>query len=134
VEKEHLQRIRITLRGHFIWRTVNDRRIYLDGQAFGIPGTETSGHKPLPTETAGNHIDLLFPSGTGRPASDFESWFYIREEEGEEEVEEDGQEEKPDEDGSDNDNNGEIANTRRHSGFTSFFSRIFRGDQRSEEV
>lgn len=77
--REHLQRVRITLKGHLIWHTANGRRIYLDGQAFGMPGTETSGHRPLPGEAAGKHIDLQFPSGAGRPASDFESWFYMEE-------------------------------------------------------
>lgn len=82
-KREHHLRVRVTLKGHLIWQTVNGRRIYLDGQAFGIPGeTEKSGYKLLPEETEehrGLHIDLQFPSGTGRPASDFESWFYMKE-------------------------------------------------------
>ena len=81
-EEEHYMRVRVTMKGHYIWQTVNGRRLYLDGQTFGIPGSEDtlSGHKPLPGKQPGRHIDLWFPSGTGRPASDFESWFYIQEE------------------------------------------------------
>jgi len=76
---EHLERVRITLKGHHIWRTINGRRIYLDGQTFGMPGTVPSGHIPTTKKEPGPHIDLQFPSGAGTPASDFESWFYIRE-------------------------------------------------------
>jgi Family of unknown function (DUF6519) len=82
---EHLQRVRITVKGRYIFRTVNGRRIYLDGETFGMPGSEESGHMPAPPEHGkqpkrpGRHIDLQFPSGAGRPASDFESWFYMRE-------------------------------------------------------
>jgi hypothetical protein len=85
-EPRHHVRVRVTLKGHLIWQTdANGRRIYLDGQTFGIPGLEKSGHRPKPAERGkseeerGQHIYLQFPSGTGRPASDFESWFYIRE-------------------------------------------------------
>lgn len=77
--RERYLRVRITLKGHYIWRTVNGRRIYLDGQAFGTPGTEVSGHKPIPGEEPGKHIYLQFPSGAGQVASDFESWFYMKE-------------------------------------------------------
>lgn len=76
---EHHQRVRVTLKGHYIWRTVNGRRYYLDGQTFGMPGFEQSGYRPLQGKEAGRHIDLDFPSGIGRPTSDFESWFYLRE-------------------------------------------------------
>lgn len=81
---EHHLRVRVTLKGHLIWQVVNGHRIYLDGQAFGMSGIETekSGYKLLPEEAEehrGQHIDLQFPSGTGRPASDFESWFYMSE-------------------------------------------------------
>jgi hypothetical protein len=82
---EHLERVRITLKGHHIWRIANGRRIYLDGQTFGLPGTATSGHMPVPEKDPklqkqpGPHIYLQFPSGAGAKASDFESWFYIRE-------------------------------------------------------
>jgi hypothetical protein len=75
----HYQRVRVTLKGHYIWCTVNGRRIYLDGQTFGMPGTVPSGHIPMTKNEPGPHIDLQFPSGAGRPASDFESWFYIKE-------------------------------------------------------
>lgn len=83
-EEEHYMRVRVTVKGQYIWQTMNGRCIYLDGQTFGIPGSEDtlSGHKPLPGKQPGRHIDLRLPSGAGRPASDFESWFYIREEEG----------------------------------------------------
>jgi hypothetical protein len=76
----HLERVRVTLKGHHIWRTIGSRRIYLDGETFGVPGFEESGHQPSEQGSQrGPHIDLQFPSGAGRPASDFESWFYIRE-------------------------------------------------------
>jgi Family of unknown function (DUF6519) len=43
--------------------------IYLDGRAFGQPGTRSDGTTP--------RIDLRFPSGDGSLASDLESWFYL---------------------------------------------------------
>src|SRR5260370_33852830 len=75
-------RVRVRVKGHCIWQRVNGHRLYLDGQTSGIPGSEDtlSGHKPQPGKQPGRHIDLWFPSGAGRPASDFESWFYIQEE------------------------------------------------------
>ncbi|MCA1553372.1 MAG: DUF6519 domain-containing protein, partial [Chloroflexi bacterium] len=52
-------------RGEFT--TVSPRGLrYLDGQAFGVPED-----KPAP------HIGLIFPSGAGVRASDFESWFFV---------------------------------------------------------
>lgn len=85
-EPRHHVRVRVVLKGHLIWHTdANGRRIYLDGQTFGIPGIEKSGYRPKPAERGkaeeerGQHIYLQFPSGTGRPASDFESWFYLKE-------------------------------------------------------
>lgn len=69
---EHFVRVRVTLKGHAIWRGLVDRCIYLDGQAFGIPGTDR--HDSGRQRTA-----LQFPTGAGAKASDFESWFYIRE-------------------------------------------------------
>jgi hypothetical protein len=75
----HYQLVRITLKGHYIWRTANGRHIYLDGQTFGKPGTATSGHISATKKAPGPHIYLQFPSGANAKASDFESWFYIRE-------------------------------------------------------
>jgi hypothetical protein len=66
----HHIRVRVRVKGHMIWRTSNGRRVYLDGQTFGIPGEDRDGRP---------RIDLQFPSGGDVPASDFESWFSIRE-------------------------------------------------------
>lgn len=76
---ERYIRVRVTIKGHYIWQTVNSRHLYLDGQVFGIPGSETSGHRPPPGKQPGRHIDLHLPSGSGRAASNFEGWFYLRE-------------------------------------------------------
>lgn len=69
--EEHYLRVRVTLKGYAIWRDVDSRRIYLDGQAFAMPGLQTSEQRAL--------MELQFPSGAGQRASDFESWFYMRE-------------------------------------------------------
>ncbi|GAC1402674.1 MAG: hypothetical protein NVSMB49_19080 [Ktedonobacteraceae bacterium] len=69
---ERYVRIRVTLKGHAIWRSFDNRLIHLDGQAFAIPGTEP--------HHGGPRTALYFPSGGNMRASDFESWFYIREE------------------------------------------------------
>ena len=68
---EHFVRVRVTLKGHAIWRSIDNRCIYLDGQAFGIPGTHRHDR--------GRRTALQFPTGSGAKASDFESWFYMRE-------------------------------------------------------
>ena len=57
--------LRILLKGRFIWGTQRDKRVYLDGQALGKPGTNFDGS---------NRIDLDLPSGDCQKASDFESW------------------------------------------------------------
>ncbi len=67
----HFLRVRVSLKGHVIWRYVNGRPIYLDGQAFAMPGGDRGDGRHL--------LHLQFPSGGGVRASDFESWFYIRE-------------------------------------------------------
>ena len=62
-------RVRVTLKGHFIWNTFGGKRLYLDGQVFGKSGVENEDL----------FVDLEFPSGlAGTKASDFESWFYIK--------------------------------------------------------
>ena len=60
----------VRLRGSFIWSTLNGRHLYLDGRALGVPGVSSVVSRPTRT-------DLQFPSGSGAPASDFESWFYL---------------------------------------------------------
>jgi len=65
----NLARVRVTLKGHTIWSEQNTTRLYLDGQAFGIPASGTTLKK--------SRIGLRFPSGDGARASDFESWFYL---------------------------------------------------------
>jgi hypothetical protein len=62
-------RLRVTLKGPVIWSDIGTRRLYLDGQAFGMPGQRTDGQTPC---TA-----LSFPSGSNTRAADFESWLYI---------------------------------------------------------
>lgn len=61
--------VRVTLKGHVIWSDVANKRIYLDGQTFGQPGMRAGSTAPC--------TDLIFPSGAGARASDFESWFYL---------------------------------------------------------
>jgi len=70
----HFIRVRVRLKGNTIWRTSNGRRIYLDGQAFAMPGGDRASSGRRRTRTK-----LHFPSGAGLKASDFESWFYIKE-------------------------------------------------------
>jgi hypothetical protein len=53
---------RLTLKGNYIWGPT-DPELYLDGDAFGIPG--------------GDHVDVLLPSGNGRRGGDFEMWFWL---------------------------------------------------------
>lgn len=64
-----LRFVRVTLKGHKIWSVEGEQLMYLDGQAFAKPGVQSDGRTP--------RTDLLFPSGIGMRASDFESWFYL---------------------------------------------------------
>ncbi len=64
-----LRLVRVTLKGHKIWSVEGGRLVYLDGQVFAKPGVRSDGQTP--------RTDLLFPSGIGMRASDFESWFYL---------------------------------------------------------
>ncbi|MEI2579931.1 DUF6519 domain-containing protein [Scytonema sp. PRP1] len=70
LQNNSLARMRVTLKGHTIWTQQSDRLIYVDGQAFGKPGGTRTG-------TNQQRTALIFPSGAGVRASDFESWFYI---------------------------------------------------------
>jgi len=56
---------RLTLKGNFIWAQGNPQ-LYLEGNAFGAPSTDGSGH-----------TSLLLPSGAGRRGGDFELWFWL---------------------------------------------------------
>lgn len=67
--RDALVRMRVTLKGHTIFSQRGTDIVYLDGQAFGRPGTRRDGKTP--------RIDLNLPSGSGGRASDFESWFYV---------------------------------------------------------
>ena len=69
-DMRHPVRVRVTLKGSTIWCRRGNELIYLDGQAFGIPGHRAEDRP---------RIHLALPSGGGLKASDFESWFYIRE-------------------------------------------------------
>jgi hypothetical protein len=64
----HRPRVRVMLKGHQIWGYAGDQILYLDGQTFGTRGVQNDG---TPRHS------LLFPSGVGSRASDFESWFYL---------------------------------------------------------
>ena len=64
-------RVHVTLRGSCIWREPgegDEALLRLDGQALGRPGQRDDGSP---------RIALALPSGSGAPASDFESWFVI---------------------------------------------------------
>lgn len=65
-----LRLIRVTLKGSAIWSIQGEEVFYLDGQAFGRPGLR-------PGSDAAARTDLLFPSGAGVRASDFESWLFV---------------------------------------------------------
>ncbi len=69
-DMRHPVRMRLTLKGSAIWSRRGNEFIYLDGQAFGIPGHQAENRL---------RIHLALPSGGNQKASDFESWFYIRE-------------------------------------------------------
>ena len=60
--------LRVTLKGHVIWSQAGNPTRFLDGQAFGRPVVDTNNQA---------HTALIFPSGDGARASDFESWLYI---------------------------------------------------------
>jgi hypothetical protein len=60
--------LRVALKGRVIWGQAGSPRRFLDGQAFGQPVADTDGQA---------HTALIFPSGDGVRASDFESWLYI---------------------------------------------------------
>ncbi len=62
-------RLNVTLRGSFIWRAEGRKRIYLDGETLGVPVTDPG------SQQVRTGLDL--PSGDGRRASDFESWFFL---------------------------------------------------------
>jgi len=63
--------LRVMLKGRFIWSDpkASAKRVYVDGQAYGIPGVRADGKTP--------RIALDLPSGNSSKASDFESWFFI---------------------------------------------------------
>ncbi len=64
--------VHVRLKGHLIWndaRGASGKPRFLDGQAFGQPGLRADGKTP--------RIDLVFPSGHGAAASDFESWLFV---------------------------------------------------------
>ena len=60
--------LRVTLKGHVIWSKAGNQSRFLDGQAFGLPAVDANNQA---------HTALIFPSGDGARASDFESWFYF---------------------------------------------------------
>jgi Family of unknown function (DUF6519) len=64
--------VRVTLQGNTLWSDAGDQRIHLDGQALGkSESTDLRADKKTP------RIALVFPSGAGTRASNFESWFYL---------------------------------------------------------
>jgi hypothetical protein len=62
-------RVRVRLMGHMVWSSAENEILYLDGQVFGRPG--------LRADNKTSRTDLIFKSGNGTRASDFESWFYL---------------------------------------------------------
>ncbi|SEB20193.1 DUF6519 domain-containing protein [Variovorax sp. YR216] len=64
-------RVRVRMKGNFIWGDLGQERLYLDGEVRGQPGLSASRTNSLRT-------DLSFPSGCGRRYSDFESWFTLQ--------------------------------------------------------
>jgi hypothetical protein len=62
-------RARVTLQGRDVYTGSGSAQIFLDGQVFGTPGVRADGITP--------RTDLIFNSGTGEKASDFESWFFL---------------------------------------------------------
>jgi Family of unknown function (DUF6519) len=63
-------KVRIRLNGSALWQDIGNQRLYVDGRTFGGDGIRRDG--------VTQRVDLLFPSGDGRKASDLESWFYLR--------------------------------------------------------
>jgi hypothetical protein len=63
--------LRVLVKGRFIWSDPKSsaKRVYVDGQAYGIPALRADGKTP--------RIALDLPSGNNSKASDFESWFFI---------------------------------------------------------
>ncbi len=68
---EQVQRVRmrVHLEGGAIYTTQGPSRVYLDGRALGQDGFRADGSP---------RIDLVLPSGEGRRASNFDSWFYLQ--------------------------------------------------------
>ena len=64
----HLPRVRVMLKGNMLWGYRNDRIVYLDGETLAIPARQDDGKF---------RTGIQLPSGTGRQASTFESWFYL---------------------------------------------------------
>ncbi|MEJ8822324.1 DUF6519 domain-containing protein [Variovorax humicola] len=64
-------RVRVRLKGDFVWGDQGQQRLYLDGATRGRPGLSTSRPNTLRT-------DLALPSGLGRRSSDFDSWFLLQ--------------------------------------------------------
>jgi Family of unknown function (DUF6519) len=62
-------RLRVTLKGRWIWGIFGDDTYYVDGQAFGNPDFRSDRTTP--------RVALSFPSGSGEIASDFESWLWL---------------------------------------------------------
>ncbi|GAA0984483.1 hypothetical protein GCM10009555_058290 [Acrocarpospora macrocephala] len=54
---------RLTLKGGYIWGPREEPVMFLDGDAFGLPG--------------GDHVETRFPSGDGRAGGDFHMWFWL---------------------------------------------------------
>ena len=64
-------RLRVVLKGHVIYSGQVVPLLHLDGKALGrAKPAQSRGTKPTTV--------LVFPTGWGAPASDFESWFYLR--------------------------------------------------------
>jgi len=62
-------RIRVTLKGHYIWTKFGSNTYYLDGQSFGNAAVRSDG--------VTKRIALSLPTGNGNTASDFDSWLWM---------------------------------------------------------
>jgi hypothetical protein len=61
-------RVRVRLLGNAVSYGTGSTQLFLDGKTLGQPTTNADGT---------SRIDLQLPSGSGKPYSDFESWFYV---------------------------------------------------------
>ena len=76
IRGKFLPRFRVKVKGRIIWDDGSayqgaeiTPKVFLDGQAFGLPSIRKDGKTPC--------TKLILPSGNADRASDFESWFWL---------------------------------------------------------